>query len=75
MEHCIVILRNIQPDLNKFQNISQDDFSKCQLSEIEQDKIMKIITELRENEDYIQLLHDINTFNDQENIIGKLMII
>ena len=72
MEHCIEILRNIQHDLNKLQYFSQEDFLKSQLSEIDQNKIIKITTELRENEDYIQLLHDINTFKNQENTMGNL---
>ena len=67
MEYCIDILKNYNPDLNKLQNFSQDDFSKLRLSENDKNKIMKIISEIRENEDYLQLLHDINTFNDQEN--------
>ena len=73
MEYYIDILKNVNADLNKLQNFSYEDFSKYRISENDKHKIMKIIIEIRENEDYLQLLHDINTFNvnDQENNIGN----
>ena len=73
MEYCIDILKTVNADLNKLKNFSHEDFSKVRILENDKHKIMKIIIEIRENEDYLQLLHDINTFNvnDQENNIGN----